>query len=163
MKYQYRYPFKIVWLPALLFALCLSITLVSTVAWLITAAANDTSGSYPATVESVIPALLVLIAWIGCAILAGRMRLKPFLWAGCIFWGLETILYLLCLTPLYQTGIQLALSMLTLPLWSYFALVAMLDVQSSTAQSVLAFLPTLLLTAVYVWQMLKAHGFLRRR
>ncbi len=152
---KYRYPFKSVWLPALLLALCLSMTLISAIVWLIMAAANDSVESYTATAESVIPALLMLASWIGCAILAGKLRLKVLLWFDIAFWGAELILYLLCLTPLYDTAAKVVLTVGMLPFWSYFALIELIDVQNITANAIVMAIPTLIMLGVFIWQLIK--------
>lgn len=152
---KYRYPFKQLWLPALLLALCLASTLISTVAWLILAASNESTDSYAATAETIIPALLMLATWIGCGILAGRLRMKTLLYFGIGFWSLELILYLLCLiSPIYQAA-QVFFSVVTLPMWSYFALIELIAAQNAAANAILTMLPTLVLIGVYLCQILR--------
>lgn len=152
---KYRYPFKALWLPALLLALCLSMTLISTAVWLIVAASNEDSTTYTASIESVIPAVLMLIAWIGCGVLAGRLRFKTLLWFGTGFWGIELILYLICMIPAVYNAAQVPLAVLTLPMWSYFALIELIDAQNMVANLILTILPTVAIIGVYVWQLIR--------
>lgn len=152
---KYRYPFKSTWLSALLFALCLSITLISAVVWSITAATNDSADAFEVGWGSVLPALLTLGTWIACAILARKKNLPVLLWFFTAFWGVELILYILCLTPLYETGMKLAMTIGSLPLWSYFSLVALLNVQTQTASIIVTILPTSVLLGIFLWQIKK--------
>lgn len=152
---KYRYPFKALWLPALLLALCLSMTLISAAVWLIVAASNEDSTTYTASLESVIPAVLMLAAWIGCGVLAGRLRLKTLLWFGIGFWGIELLLYLLCMIPAVYDAAQIPLAMLTLPMWSYFALIELIDAQNTAANLILTVLPAVALIGVYVWLLVR--------
>jgi len=147
---KYRYPLKSLWLPALLLALCLSLTLFSTAAWLINAAANDSTDGYTATIESVLPALVMLAGWIGSAFLAKRLRLRTFLLFGLGFWSVELICYLLCLIPSLFDAAQAFLSIVTLPMWSYFALVQLIDVKGAVASVIVTSLPTVALIGVYL-------------
>lgn len=146
---KYRYPFKQIWLPALLLALCLSLTLISTAAWLLISAAAEQVGSSAATTESVIPALLVLAVWIGCGVLAKRLKLYSFLYFAMIFWGVELILYLLCLIPPLFDAAQAFLSLATMPMWSYFALIELFDPQGPAATAILTVMPCVGMLGVF--------------
>ena len=152
---KYRYPLKPILLPALLFSLCLAMTLISMVVWSLMATTNETPEGYTVTAEAVIPALLMIATWIGTAILAGRLRFKVLLWFDTAFWASELLIYLLCLTPLYATGAKLFLTVTSLPLWSFFALVELMAVQSTAATAIVTAFPMLLMLGVFVWQLKK--------
>ncbi len=145
---KYRYPFKAMLMPALLLTLCLSVTLVSMVLWLISAEEDVSGGS---TIETVIPAVLTLFAWVFAARLAGKLRLSVFLWFSGAFWALQTVLIVLANTPLFELN-PVLFSTLTMPIWSYAALPGLLAVQNQVWSAVLITAPAAALTTVNAWQ-----------
>ncbi len=141
---KYRYPYKVLLLPALLLTLCLSLSLVSILMTGITEGV--------ATPETVIPALLTVGAWCACTVLAFRFRLPVFLWFTAIFWGVQALLILLAQTPLFSLA-PLFFSIATMPIWSYSAAIVALAVQNTVAKSILIVLPAAVITFLSAYQL----------